>query len=155
MLNLSYHSFPNHQIKSYDSLLKKLTDTSILDVNDQEIMIQCEEKYKEGFYQGELRKNSDGTRRISYRGRMTYDNGIIYQGSFIEEKITGMGLALFKSKIYQGEFQNNKANGHGEFIYQNNRRYLGLVKEGNREGQGEIIDHDGTRFIGQFKDNIA
>lgn len=64
----------------------------------------------------------------------------------------GEGKFLYKdNSIYQGKFENKKANGFGICTYANGNTYKGEWKEHNFEGKGVLTYRTGTVYAGIWK----
>lgn len=78
--------------------------------------------------------------------------GLIYEGSFENDYLTGMGK-LYCTKTgssYEGEFLNNKFNGIGTFLWKDGTRYHGSWADDLQNGYGEENNPDGSRYEGHF-----
>ena len=105
-----------------------------------------------GKYKGNLNKNNipEG------RGHMTYPDGSIFHGFFINGLRDGNGVMTFPSgNRYNGQYKNDKREGYGEFFYlKENEKYVGYWHQDIREGRGEYRFKDGSVFIGNFKNGL-
>lgn len=108
-------------------------------------------------------------------GKYTWSDGSVYEGDWIDGKMTGKGILIWPSGAkYEGEFSGNYLHGHGTFtksngcvytggwrmnahhgigrkVYSNSDVYEGLWKEGIREGSGKFTWNDGSIYIGNWK----
>ena len=58
----------------------------------------------------------------TFEGTYTFANGDIYQGNWIDDKMSGQGTYTFANgDTYVGEFSNNKFNGQGTYTKGNNK----------------------------------
>jgi hypothetical protein len=96
-------------------------------------------------------------------GIETKNNVQVYNGTFISEKYNIGTLYYVNGSIkYQGEFENNKENGHGSSFYKNDDNfeiieYIGEWKNGYKHGIGTLYSFGGDEiFTGHFiNDQIA
>ena len=50
-------------------------------------------------------------------GEMTWPDGSIYRGQFVQDQMEGTGQMVQASgDVYQGQWKDNQANGHGVFV---------------------------------------
>ena len=72
------------------------------------------------------------------KGKITYSNGDVFTGDFIDDKIQGNGQYQWKTMdIFEGEFKDNLPSGNGKIHYK-----IGVVGQGLwNEGQIEKIDY--------------
>ncbi|CAL5214326.1 unnamed protein product [Lathyrus oleraceus] len=108
-------------------------------------------------------------------GKYTWSDGTIYEGDWIDGKMTGKGLITWTSgSKYEGEFSGGYLHGQGTFtesngcvytggwrmdahhgvgrkVYWNANNYDGLWKEGIREGCGKFTWNSGSIYIGNWK----
>ena len=54
---------------------------------------------------------------------------------------------------HEGEFQNDKANGHGTRTYPNGSVFVGMFKDGGREGLGTFTTANGDKYVGEFRND--
>ena len=89
----------------------------------------------------------------SYQGQLSYKDGSIYNGFFLDGKKHGTGLILYiNGDKYEGNFCGDEINGQGEFIYFSGREEKGIWKNGKlKENQQQIgIKKAGKIFIKLF-----
>lgn len=102
------------------------------------------------------------------KGRITYQDGSYYYGTFNYDKIHGKGIYVFsngnkyigdffnetmqgKGKVYdrhdnivyKGNFYNNNYHGKGTFYIDNVRHYVGDFINGLFHGEGKLYDFEG------------
>lgn len=66
----------------------------------------------------------------------------------------GIGkLLLPNGDYYNGEFKNDKMDGHGEYIWADGERYNGNYKENMMHGYGEYYWEDGSYFAGNYAED--
>ena len=76
----------------------------------------------------------------------------IYKGNWLDNKLTGFGVYIYKSELqgkknlrnyYIGEFANNNREGFGIHFYSDSSAYIGLWKNGQKDGKAIFIDNNG------------
>ena len=92
------------------------------------------------------------------KGILLSINGDFYYGDFISGKIEGFGIYISSQHkyFYSGEFVNNKFNGIGKIIYEENdiyKYYEGNFSEGYMNGEGNLIFSDNSSYKGNFDKN--
>jgi len=85
--------------------------------------------------------------------KVTYDNGVIYEGEFVNDNMHGKGKYTFiNGNIYEGEFVNNKMHGKGKYTYVN-----GSTEEGEFENgefvRGKYTFDNGAIYEGEVVNN--
>lgn len=113
-------------------------------------------------YEGELRndhKHGTGTMRFAdgrvfvgeyingqmIEGRMTYQDGSTYDGSWVDGMRHGRGKCVFTDdSIYEGEFREGEFHGHGKMGWSDGGWYEGEWWNGEMQGQGKEMRPDGT-----------
>ena len=86
------------------------------------------------------------------QGKITFNEGEIYEGDFYKGKITGYGKYLYKDKSqYVGQFLDGKMHGKGEITYSNGTKFIGNYVDNVREGYGEYYQASGKIFKGNYK----
>ena len=83
---------------------------------------------------------------FSKNGKVVKGKALMY---YDEPNINSM---KFKN-IYEGDYQNNKRDGYGVFIYENGDKYEGEYMDDNINGKGVYTWANGNKYEGQFKDN--
>lgn len=129
------------------------------------------------FYIGEL--SEDG----AFNGFGTYyfDNGARYVGNFVNDVMEGQGtyyyangeyesgsfvngqlwkgnlkykkLVAFDNGFYEGEFQHEKRNGYGIYVWDGGSYYEGEWKDSNMHGIGTYYYSDGTKDEGLWEND--
>ena len=91
-----------------------------------------------------------------YQGVKKYKKGGLYTGELKNGKREGKGKMIYpKDHIYiryDGDWLNDKMNGTGIIITNNNSRYEGQVKNNQRNGFGKQTYPDGNKYEGEFTD---
>ena len=79
-------------------------------------------RFKDAIYRGQIH-NAD---RREGLGIMQYENGRIYEGSWVNDRRHGKGYEKYSNgNIYEGEFARGKANGVGVYNWKNGEIYQG------------------------------
>lgn len=105
---------------------------------------------RDSIYFGEL--SEDGLRH-GY-GEITYANGDIYKGNWINDKQDGRGVYLWKEYgRYEGDFVDGKMQGNGKRVYQSGNVYIGQFVDGKKHGQGTMKYANGDEYNGQWDDD--
>ena len=69
--------------------------------------------------------------RMNGQGKLTYENGDVYEGNFVDGVFEGQGVFTSHSGwIYKGEFKNGQPDGEGVLTAQNGKVYTGTFKQG-------------------------
>jgi len=133
---------------------------------------------KSGDYEGET--NVDG--QPNGHGRMSYDNGSVYVGSWLNGEMSGRGIMRYNadgSVYYDGEWLRGHKYGIGRFVtatgtvlegqWDNSQLingtvtyagdeagnvYIGQLSNGQRHGQGKMTYADGTWHEGKWREGI-
>ena len=102
-----------------------------------------------GRYYGAL---VDGMRQG--QGRVEWDSGVRYEGSFANGIFDGRGKLTGPTEEYEGEFKAGRYTGQGELKYQDGRKYQGEFAQGQFQGSGLYTAPDGQVYEGSFDKNI-
>ena len=87
-------------------------------------------------------------------GRYVFKSGSIYDGSFNNEKLDGIGDYKFKNgDIYIGRFSMGLKNGEGVYTWKNGDRYDGFWEKDKKNGSGTFIYKNGQSRIGVWKND--
>jgi hypothetical protein len=95
---------------------------------------------------------------------MVYHNGRSYEGDWVDDMRQGEGIERYPNgHIYKGAFKNGKkeinlvgkAEGHGEYLWQNGEKYIGEWKNGLKEGKGRWESGNGDFYDGDWKNSKA
>ncbi len=89
------------------------------------------------------------------KGKITYTNGIVYEGGFSEGIYNGLGVFLGEDgSRYEGQFKDNYYHGEGKIVYANGSVYQGGFSEGVYQGHGRYsLDdswYEGTYVAGEL-----
>jgi hypothetical protein len=103
-----------------------------------------------GDYVGEL----DNNERRCGSGKMTWDNGNVYEGKWKDDKRNGQGIKRYADgDVYEGQWKNGKKHGQGTFRSAKGDVYEGEWKNGNKHGQGIYRYPFGAVYEGKWKDD--
>ena len=89
---------------------------------------------------------------------ITYDNGDIYEGNFVDGKRTGKGIytwsegGKWSGDVYEGDFDDGELTGIGILTYENGDIYEGNFDDGKRTGKGIYTWKNGDVYEGNFVD---
>lgn len=90
----------------------------------------------EGNYENDLPNDPSGS--------MTWKDGTIYVGSFIQGKRTGKGVQRFRSGVrYEGDFVSGKYHGFGVCEFADGSIYRGHWVRGKAHGRGRLTKENG------------
>ncbi|XP_067943618.1 MORN repeat-containing protein 2-like [Watersipora subatra] len=107
-------------------------------------------------YEGEYRQLSDGTIERHGEGEQRTVEGLVYAGSWQEDKMTGDGRLEHPSgSVFEGDFKNNQFHGRGTYTWPNGSFYSGPFVENRIEGEGEFTDTEGQVWVGTFRHKAA
>ena len=98
-------------------------------------------------YEGEFIKD-----KKCGKGKILFDSGDTYEGEFNENKFNGYGHYIWaKNKHeYKGNYLNGKFNGEGFYKWGENEYYNGEYVNGIKEGEGELSFKNGQKFFVNF-----
>lgn len=79
------------------------------------------------------------------QGKMTYQDGSVYGGSWVDGMRHGRGKCVFvDGSEYEGEFREGNFHGHGKMTWNDGGWYVGEWCDGEMHGKGKEIRPDGT-----------
>lgn len=79
------------------------------------------------------------------QGKMTYQDGSVYGGSWVDGMRHGRGKCIFvDGSEYEGEFREGNFHGHGKMTWNDGGWYVGEWCEGEMHGKGKEIRPDGS-----------
>ena len=86
------------------------------------------------------------------KGKILFDSGDTYEGEFNDNKFNGYGHYIWaKNKNeYTGNYLNGKFHGEGRYQWGENEYYNGEYVNGIKEGEGELGFKDGKKFYVNF-----
>eukprot|EP01053_Blabericola_migrator_P002896 Blabericola_migrator_1__2895@NODE_1831_length_3724_cov_135_930271_g1173_i0_p1_GENE_NODE_1831_length_3724_cov_135_930271_g1173_i0NODE_1831_length_3724_cov_135_930271_g1173_i0_p1_ORF_typecomplete_len706_score86_00MORN/PF02493_20/5_9MORN/PF02493_20/0_7MORN/PF02493_20/8_8e05MORN/PF02493_20/0_00011MORN/PF02493_20/0_0014MORN/PF02493_20/1_3e07MORN/PF02493_20/0_0099MORN/PF02493_20/8_7e06MORN/PF02493_20/0_00072MORN/PF02493_20/7_3e02_NODE_1831_length_3724_cov_135_930271_g1173_i0312118 len=105
-----------------------------------------------GRYEGYVRNN----RRWGY-GTLVSRSGAIYEGDWANDKPNGHGrYSKPDSQItYEGSWEDGKTHGHGTFTSASWGTYVGEWAHDQKEGQGKVLYTNGASYEGMWKADEA
>lgn len=104
----------------------------------------------EGSYNNRGEKHGEGV--------MTWSNGDVFKGSFVNDKRRGHGTITFNGSNqdggeYVGEWLDDKMHGSGTRRYRNGDMYAGTFVAGKRQGEGRFYFANGDLYCGKWNNN--
>ena len=88
---------------------------------------------------------------LTGKGKMTFEDGHIYEGDFLDDARTGNGVYRWsENEYYSGDFADGVYHGRGVFRYANGDEYDGEWVNGYKHGRGIMRYADGSVFEGDF-----
>ena len=95
------------------------------------------------------------------KGKLKISNGIYY-GELMKDPVSnhwvrhGHGkMTYFNNNSYVGEWNNDKFDGVGEYIWSDGRKYKGAFKSDKIEGKGTGFWPDGRIYEGEYREDLA
>ena len=90
------------------------------------------------------------------QGKMTYADGSVYQGGWLNDKRHGRGICTFvDNSEYEGEFYQGNFHGYGKMTWNDNGYYVGQWYKGEIHGKGIEVRSDGSiRHDGIFSNGM-
>ena len=86
------------------------------------------------------------------RGIQIWPDGSYYKGYWENNKAEGKGEFFHSTgDFYDGDWHNNKRDGKGVYHSKNGMEYIGKWKDDLQEGEGEEIWEDGSKYVGDYK----
>jgi hypothetical protein len=129
---------------------------------------------EEMFYEGELDNNGgkEGRGKITYRNGMVYDGewknnkkdgkgiltnaiGATYIGDFKADRLEGKGVFKSEDGEYKGEWKKDMKHGKGVFTFADGKIYDGDFKKDMFDGNGIFTYANGNTFNGEFKNDTV
>lgn len=95
------------------------------------------------------------TRKVRHgRGTMTFENGEVYSGQWLNDKQHGEGMYTYADGgVYTGQWVAGEKSGCGRFDFADGSYYDGGWEKNVRSGTGTIAYADGGRYDGEWFDN--
>lgn len=79
------------------------------------------------------------------QGKMTYQDGSVYGGSWVDGMRHGRGKCIFvDGSEYEGEFREGNFHGQGKMTWNDGGWYVGNWSNGEMDGQGKEVRPDGS-----------
>jgi hypothetical protein len=107
--------------------------------------------YEDGDYEGDV----DEAGKKHGKGKMTYNYGAIYDGTWENDEPNGIGKYSYPDRetTYEGEFKNGEFSGHGVYKSKPNAIiYRGEFKNDLRNGMGFLYSKGGMLY-GEYKND--
>jgi hypothetical protein len=102
--------------------------------------------YSNSCYIGDI-----GLKDQAHYGMILFNNGDIYQGSFLNSKKHGYGEYIYlNGDIYEGDWQNDLKEGYGIYKWNNGDIYDGYWHQGKRNGHGKYAWQNGNVYQGEW-----
>ena len=85
------------------------------------------------------------------RGKLTFQDGVFYDGEWRDDKANGYGEYRFKDgSIYRGNWRDDRQSGHGVQEWADLTRYEGDFFDGLKHGRGAMTFPGVGQFDGEF-----
>lgn len=122
------------------------------ELNNEPVDITSDGFYHNGhIYVGDRLPNVQDHTGHHGEGRMDYNNGEYYVGSWVNGKKHGYGEMLhFDLSLYKGEWENDRKNGLGVMEWPNGGVYTGMFKDDRQYGKGVMVSPDGKEYELEF-----
>jgi hypothetical protein len=138
-------------------LLAVLLATQTANLNAQCISGNCQNGTGTYRYNGTSKYTGQFQNNLRHgKGKMTYQDGNVYDGPFVLGKKQGENGAMTfaaNGDKYVGQWKNDQPNGKGKYYFATKERYEGDFINGTFEGQGTMYYPDGARFTGGWSKN--
>ena len=87
-------------------------------------------------------------------GEYHYLDGSVYEGEFFKDRRQGFGIfTRTDGSIYEGEWDRDYIHGEGIWRWSDGSTYMGDNIDGKRTGRGVYITSHGDVYVGEFKGN--
>ncbi|KAJ3045885.1 Radial spoke head 1 [Rhizophlyctis rosea] len=104
-----------------------------------------------GTYEGD---RNDAKQRHG-KGKNTFPNGDVYEGSYANGHREGPGTYRWKNGArYAGDYKDDLREGSGLFVYPDGSKYRGDFKAGKRHGSGTYVYANGDAYQGQWEEDL-
>jgi len=110
----------------------------------------------ENFFKDNPPKIYQSNLKIIRSEPVQFEKGIIYIGEWEMNFFQrfGRGIQIYPdSSYYKGYWENDKAQGEGEFIHSTGDKYIGEWQNNKRHGKGKYISRKGKEYEGYWKDD--
>eukprot|EP01060_Flectonema_neradi_P015348 TRINITY_DN2198_c0_g4_i1.p1 TRINITY_DN2198_c0_g4~~TRINITY_DN2198_c0_g4_i1.p1 ORF type:complete len:373 (+),score=114.74 TRINITY_DN2198_c0_g4_i1:40-1158(+) len=105
-------------------------------------------EFKFGVYEGEV--DEEGLRHG--KGKLTYTNGNMVNGTWVKGAFTGKGQKLFgNGDRYAGHFKEGKKHGFGKYVFAGGGSYTGEYVDDLQHGDG-VWELEHECYTGQYKE---
>ncbi|OMJ85428.1 hypothetical protein SteCoe_13271 [Stentor coeruleus] len=93
----------------------------------------------------------NGQKERHGKGTHIWKDGSLYEGYWENDKANGRGRLIHSNgDVYEGEWVNDKAHGHGIYIHSDGAKYEGTWENDKQHGQGSETWPDGAKYQGQY-----
>lgn len=107
-------------------------------------------------FEGQYELNQSNSIERHGNGTVTCKNGVIYSGTWVNDKLNGKGTYIHPSGCkYEGDFLNGKFDGVGRYEWPDGSHYEGEFKNSKLEGKGYFKDPTGQIWTGKFQGDSA
>jgi len=107
-------------------------------------------------YNGEYQLNEEGVIERHGHGTQTTNQGIVYTGTWCNDKMEGQGHMTFPSGAsYEGMFVGNHFSGEGTYTWPDGCFYKGSFEESRLKGEGIFCDKHQQVWTGNFHNKAA
>ena len=133
------------------------SETIELDLLSNKDLPISKEEIKKFFEETPPKKEKEDIKiTIEKKEPLKLENNIIYIGEWDINFFTrhGRGIQIWPDgSYYKGYWENNKAEGEGEFIHSSGDSYKGEWHKNKREGRGVYISKKGMKYEGKWKED--
>ncbi len=93
--------------------------------------------------------------RMEGDGKLEYNTGDVYEGSFVAGVIAGEGTFTYANgDVYKGSFAEGTKNGEGVYTWFDGSSYTGTFVSDKKEGTGVYVWSDGSSYTGEYKNDL-
>ena len=135
-------SLKKSQAINFNELLSKNLPLTMNEIND--------------FFEEYLQKKENLKLKIDKKEPLKLENNIIYYGEWDMNFVTkhGRGIQIWPDgSYYKGYWENNKAEGKGQFIHSTGDIYIGNWHNNKRYGKGVYLSKFGMQYDGYWKND--
>src|SRR3984957_14754261 len=110
----------------------------------------------QGAFKKIRREEKEGVNQNPSIQKITLSNGTVFEGEYKDGKAHGHGKETYPDgRVFEGEYKDGKAHGHGKETYPDGTVFEGAYKDGKAHGPGKATYPDGRVFEGEYKDGNA
>ena len=107
----------------------------------------------QGAFKKIRREEKEGVNQNPSIQKITLSNGTVFEGEYKDGKAHGHGKeTCCDGRVFEGAYKDGKWNGHGKATHPNGRVFEGEYKDGKAHGPGKETYPDGRVFVGEYKD---
>ena len=99
------------------------------------------------FYEGGLKNH-----RLHGKGVMRFSDGRVFEGKYSNGQMYQGKMTYQDGSMYDGSWLDGTRHGHGKCIFVDNSEYEGEFREGDFHGQGQMTWNDGGFYVGEWRD---